>query len=76
MLRGMIAIGSMSAFSGAGGPGPVHPAHPRPVPVRSPPPAQAAAPPATSSPGAPAPTEGQRHPPRILPRGSLLDLSV
>ena len=69
----MISIGSMSAFSSAGGAAPIHPAHPRPLPVRT---QQSAPPPATPQPGLAAPAEGSRTPPRILPRGSLLDLSV
>jgi hypothetical protein len=72
----MISIGSMSAFSSPGGTAPVHPAHPRPVPVRTQPSAQTALPSASAPQGVSAPSEGSRTPPRILPRGSLLDLSV
>lgn len=73
MILRMIATGSLSAFSAAAlhGPGAlggaVHPVRTPPLPPRPAAPAAAAAPSAPQT----APQPG-----RILPRGSLLDLSI
>jgi hypothetical protein len=69
MLR-MLSVASLTALSSSGI-GPVHPTPVRapgsPLPDRPPPPVQ----------GAPAGKgEGAAEPTRILPRGSLLDLSA
>jgi hypothetical protein len=72
MLRGMISNASLSAFSASNGIGPAArpSAAPKPTQVR----AQSPLPPANAMPqqGKPA----QPQPGQILPRGSLLNLSV
>ncbi len=71
----MLSIASLAAFSGSGI-GPVHPTNPTPVraPGGSAPPAGSPPPPPQGPPAGKG--EGGVEPTRMLPRGSLLDLSV
>jgi hypothetical protein len=70
MISHMLSVGSLAAFSNLG----ISTAHP--TPVR----AQAATPQSASPPQRPVPALGSGNaapePTRLLPRGSLLDLSV
>ncbi|MGA3397699.1 MAG: hypothetical protein ABSC95_00660 [Acetobacteraceae bacterium] len=70
MIRRMLSVASLSAFSSSG----ISPVHPTPVRAPgSPPPAAPPPPPQGPSAGK---GEGGVEPTRTLPRGSLLDLSV
>jgi hypothetical protein len=73
MILRMIATGSLSAFSASALHGPGAPGG-RVMPARTPGPPVASAPSAVPKAAAPQATAPQ--PGRILPRGSLLDLSV
>jgi hypothetical protein len=71
MMRRMLSVASLAAFSGSG----INPVHPTPVRAPASPPPDRPKPPPVQ--GAPAGIgEGAAAPSRILPRGSLLDLSA